>query len=162
MDRIERRSSSVPQGLELPKSPRSSGKWTSSSPRSTSSLRLHSSSVPTTPRGMSPVSSPLMSPSSTPPETPRLMMGTQSQPRKTRADIYNEVKNMNHCLQSIAYRVNGLDEMTSKALSEHNKRQKERQEKVIEIKEMNINDPISEEDEGYKDFIMCYNKCIIL
>lgn len=141
-DKLGRRSSSVPQGLDIPPSPRTR-RWTQSSPqRSSRSLQ----SAPTTPR-VSPYPSPCTTPSSTPPDTPR-------KPR-TRADIYEAVLNMNDTLQSITLRVHNLEKITDVAVKENQKEMTKARESMVLIE-------IEEEREETMTCIQYYNKCIIL
>lgn len=146
--KLGRRSSSVPQGLDIPKSPRTS-RWTQSSPRRSSSSRSLQS-APTTPR-ISPHSSPCTTPSSTPPETPR---DTPRKPR-TRAEIYEAVLNMNDTLQSITLRVHNLEKITDVAVKEN---QKER----VQAKPMALLEIDEEAEDETITCIQYYNKCIIL
>lgn len=148
-DMLGRRSSSVPQGLEIPKSPRTT-KWTQPSPRRPSSSSRSLQSAPTTPR-VSPYPSPCTTPSSTPPDTPR---DTLRKPR-TRAEIYEAVLSMNDTLQSITLRVHNLEKITDVAVKENQKERVKARESMVLIE-------IEEEREETMTCIQYYNKCIIL
>lgn len=91
--------------------------------------------------------------------------------RKSRADVYNEVVNTNHCLQSITLRLKDLEGLTTRVITETEamRRKREAADDVmnmdtIELIGDNNNEYEEEEDEGYKDCVKCidyYIKCVI-
>lgn len=90
--------------------------------------------------------------------------------RKSRADVYNEVVNTNHCLQSITLRLKDLEGLTTRVVTETEamRRKREAADDVDTIELIGGDDDddnkYEEEDEGYKDCVKCidyYIKCVI-
>lgn len=169
-DRIhERKSSSVPH-IQSPRKISGSKGWTGSSPRTLVRSLTSSFSTPSSPR-----SSPQVSPSSTPPESPRStspFRGSRARsnsmmpvtPKRTRAEIYEEVVNTNHCMQSITVRLHDMEKLTTRLVTEKDTRTKARQ---LAAADAILRERSNEgEEEGVESSIVCiqyYNKeCIIL
>ncbi len=122
----------------------------------------------------SPDVSPNISPTNTPPESPNSsprrergwsMGRSSSKPRsndkKTRADIYEEVVNLNHSMQSVVIRIHDMEKLATHIVKESEQRIKTKDTTLLQT---NIEDDacfirIEEEDSSC---IQCYNKgCII-